>query len=248
MTTNSLRNIRILLCLFFCFRMTPFIYAGEFLFTTINASQGLSDNQIRYILQLPDGRMVFTTSGNVNLYDGVHFSYLHRTTEYVYPLNQYNGHYRIYQSGDSLLWIKDTHKLMCIDLYREEYIPDLDAYFKNREIQAPVEDLFVDDSGHIWLLIANELLELNNKTRITLPGKYSGKLQDLNADSTSLYLFYDKSKKGVVGNTGRNMPTTPKPNDKKANALHRTFIREHHVLHHSVISIWLPSGPNIQLS
>ena len=49
MTTNSLRNIRILLCLFFCFRMTPFIYAGEFLFTTINASQGLSDNQIRYI-------------------------------------------------------------------------------------------------------------------------------------------------------------------------------------------------------
>lgn len=80
---------------------------------------------------------------------------------------------------------------MCIDLYREEYIPDLDAYFKNREIQAPVEDLFVDDSGHIWLLIANELLELNNKTRITLPGKYSGKLQDLNADSTSLYLFYD---------------------------------------------------------
>ena len=191
MTTNSLRNIRILLCLFFCFRMAPFIYAGEFLFTTINASQGLSDNQIRYILQLPDGRMVFTTSGNVNLYDGVHFSYLHRTTEYVYPLNQYNGHYRIYQSGDSLLWIKDTHKLMCIDLYREEYIPDLDAYFKNREIQAPVEDLFVDDSGHIWLLIANELLELNNKTRITLPGKYSGKLQDLNADSTSLYLFYD---------------------------------------------------------
>ena len=191
MITNSLRNIRILLCLFFCFRMTPFIYAGEFLFTTINASQGLSDNQIRYILQLPDGRMVFTTSGNVNLYDGVHFSYLHRTTEYVYPLNQYNGHYRIYQSEDSLLWIKDTHKLMCIDLYREEYIPDLDAYFKNREIQAPVEDLFVDGSGHTWLLIANELLELNNKTRITLPGKYSGKLQDLNADSTSLYLFYD---------------------------------------------------------
>lgn len=103
MTTNSLRNIRILLCLFFCFRMTPFIYAGEFLFTTINASQGLSDNQIRYILQLPDGRMVFTTSGNVNLYDGVHFSYLHRTTEYVYPLNQYNGHYRIYQWGFSVM-------------------------------------------------------------------------------------------------------------------------------------------------
>ncbi len=31
-------------------------------------SHGLSDNQIRYILQLPDGRMVFTTTQNVNLY------------------------------------------------------------------------------------------------------------------------------------------------------------------------------------
>ena len=120
MTTNSLRNIRILLCLFFCFRMTPFIYAGEFLFTTINASQGLSDNQIRYILQLPDGRMVFTTNGNVNLYDGVHFSYLHRTAEDISPLKQYEGCYRIYQCGDSLLWIKDYHKVMCIDLHQEK--------------------------------------------------------------------------------------------------------------------------------
>ena len=114
MTTNSLRNIRILLCLFFCFRMTPFIYAGEFLFTTINASQGLSDNQIRYILQLPDGRMVFTTSGNVNLYDGVHFSYLHRTTEYVYPLNQYNGHYQ-WRRGECTAFGPGAGRLSAMD-------------------------------------------------------------------------------------------------------------------------------------
>ena len=119
MAANNQKNTRILLFLLLCIRMTLTVDANDFLFTSINTAQGLSDNQIRYILQLPDGRMVFTTSGNVNLYDGVHFSYLHRTTEYVYPLNQYNGHYRIYQSGDSLLWIKDTHKLMCIDLYRD---------------------------------------------------------------------------------------------------------------------------------
>ena len=117
MAANNQKNTRILLFLLLCIRITLTVDANDFLFTSINTAQGLSDNQIRYILQLPDGRMVFTTSGNVNLYDGVHFSYLHRTTDYVYPLNQYNGHYRIYQSGDSLLWIKDTHKLMCIDLY-----------------------------------------------------------------------------------------------------------------------------------
>ena len=181
MAANNQKNTRILLFLLLCIRMTLTVDANDFLFTSINTAQGLSDNQIRYILQLPDGRMVFTTSGNVNLYDGVHFSYLHRTTEYVYPLNQYNGHYRIYQSGDSLLWIKDTHKLMCIDLYREEYIPDLDAYFRGKEIHEPVEDLFVDNSGRIWLLTYQELRELETDIRLTLPENEHRKVQDIHS-------------------------------------------------------------------
>ena len=115
MTANNRKNTRILLFLILCIRMTLTVSAGDFLFTSVNTAQGLSDNQIRYMLQLPDGRMVFTTNGSVNLYDGVHFSYLHRKAENVYPLKQYDGYYRIYQCGDSLLWIKDRHKLMCID-------------------------------------------------------------------------------------------------------------------------------------
>lgn len=107
MAANNQKNTRILLFLLLCIRMTLTVDANDFLFTSINTAQGLSDNQIRYILQLPDGRMVFTTNGNVNLYDGVHFSYLHRTAEDVSPLKQYEGCYRIYQCGDSLLWIKD---------------------------------------------------------------------------------------------------------------------------------------------
>ena len=152
MAANNQKNTRILLFLLLCIRMTLTVDANDFLFTSINTAQGLSDNQIRYILQLPDGRMVFTTNGNVNLYDGVHFSYLHRTAEDVSPLKQYEGCYRIYQCGDSLLWIKDYHKLMCIDLHQEKYIPHLDSYFRRKEIHEPVEDLFVDNSGRIWLL------------------------------------------------------------------------------------------------
>lgn len=149
MAANNQKNTRILLFLLLCIRMTLTVDASDFLFTSINTAQGLSDNQIRYILQLPDGRMVFTTNGNVNLYDGVHFSYLHRTAEDISPLKQYEGCYRIYQCGDSLLWIKDYHKLMCIDLHQEKYIPHLDSYFRGKEIHEPVEDLFVDNSGRI---------------------------------------------------------------------------------------------------
>jgi len=36
--------------------------------------QGLSDNQIGYIIQLPDGRMVFKTIGNININKNIEFN------------------------------------------------------------------------------------------------------------------------------------------------------------------------------
>ena len=190
MAANNQKNTRILLFLLLCIRITLTVDANDFLFTSINTAQGLSDNQIRYILQLPDGRMVFTTNGNVNLYDGVHFSFLHRTAEDISPLKQYEGCYRIYQCGDSLLWIKDYHKLMCIDLHQEKYIPHLDSYFRGKEIHEPVEDLFVDNSGRIWLLTSQELRELETGIRLALPENEHRKLQDIHSDELAVYLFY----------------------------------------------------------
>lgn len=76
MAANNRKNTRILLFLILCIRIALTVSANDFLFTSINTAQGLSDNQIRYILQLPDGRMVFTTNGNVNLYDG-YYRFLH---------------------------------------------------------------------------------------------------------------------------------------------------------------------------
>lgn len=157
MGNHQKKQISLLICLYISIILP--LYANDFLFTSINTSHGLSDNQIRYILQLPDGRMVFTTNGNINLYDGIHFSYLHRTDKNVYPLKQYDGFYRIYQSGDSLLWVKDYHKLMGINLYKEEYIRDLESYFQNKNIPEPIENLFADCAGHIWILTDHKLQE-----------------------------------------------------------------------------------------
>lgn len=190
MTATTLKNTGILFFFLLFFGMPLTVSAADFLFTSINTAQGLSDNQIRYILQLPDGRMVFTTSGSVNLYDGARFSYLHRKAEHVYPLKQYDGFYRIYQSGDSLLWIKDAHKLMCIHLYKEDYITGLDTYFRQRNIHEPVQDLFVDHAGRTWLLTSKALQELNTETRITLPENNERKLQDVHSDGSEVYLFY----------------------------------------------------------
>ena len=163
--------------------------ASDFIFSPINVSHGLSDNQIRYILQLPDGRMVFTTSGNLNIYDGYRFKYIHRKDSDRYPLNKYEGHYRIYQSEDSLLWIKDAHKLMCVNLHEEKYISDLDSYFKSRGINDKIKDFFVDSDNRWWLLISDGLIQYDTSELIEISDN-NGDLQDLISDNDNLYLFY----------------------------------------------------------
>ncbi|PXY39308.1 transcriptional regulator [Flavobacterium cheongpyeongense] len=164
--------------------------SDNFVFSPINVLQGLSDNQIRYILQLPDGRMVFKTSGNINIYDGVHFKYIHQTLPNLYPLNGYDGFYRIYQGKDSLLWIKDTHKLMCVDLRTEKYLSGLDSYFKKKGFKKGIDDLFMDSGQHLWFLYSGKLYKENSSTIIDLSAN-KNRLQDLMSRNNNLYLFYD---------------------------------------------------------
>lgn len=60
-------------------------------FTPINGTHGLSGNKVRNITQLPDGRMMITTEGLLNLYDGTNFSYLHYDREAICRLSDYSG-------------------------------------------------------------------------------------------------------------------------------------------------------------
>ena len=50
---------------------------SDMAFTRMDASDGLNDNRVQHIMQLPDGRMAVTTRGNINLYDGAQFRYIH---------------------------------------------------------------------------------------------------------------------------------------------------------------------------
>ena len=165
--------------------------ANDFVFSSVDVSQGLSDNQIRYILQLSDGRMVFTTNGNVNIYDGKSFSYIHRNTQHIYPLGKYDGHYRIYQSGDSILWIKDYYKLWCLNLKKEEYASNIAQLFIDHGISDPIEDLFVDNNHRIWLLLGDRLIHYNKNPETVDISNYQGSLQDLASDNEDIYLFFN---------------------------------------------------------
>ncbi|MGY5355614.1 helix-turn-helix domain-containing protein [Wenyingzhuangia sp. IMCC45467] len=162
---------------------------SNFTFSRLNATHGLSDNQVRFILQLADGRMVFTTNGNLNLYDGFKFQSIHRSDKDITSLKKYDGHYRVYQSKDSLLWIKDQYKLMCIDLKIEQYISEPNKIFRSMGVTSTILDFFLDDFKRMWLLTENGLIQ--PETNILIKNiSDEGRLQDLGSDKNYLYLFY----------------------------------------------------------
>lgn len=214
---HPLNNVH--LRLFFCclflllVQINIFGQASDLVFTHIDVTQGLSDNQVRYISQLPDGRMVFTTSGNINIYDGSRFKHIHRNPEDIYPLRNYDGFYRIYQGRDSILWIKDTQKLMCLDLKKEKYLPAIEQYVKKRRFDKQIDDLFLDAQQNIWLLSDNKLFDCDNRQEYNI-AKENRKLQDLLADEKSLYLFfhtgelvcYDRSTKKKIAHSSAYQP------------------------------------------
>ncbi|MFD2287833.1 helix-turn-helix domain-containing protein [Pedobacter petrophilus] len=184
---------QLILAITILFFRISFANAQDFVFSPIDVMQGLSDNQIRYILQLPDGRMVFKTSGNINIYDGARFRYIHQGIQSIYPLGTYKGHYRIYQSDDARLWIKDDHKLMCVDLRTEKYITNLNLYFKKKGFKRSVDDIFLDARQRLWILAANRLSTIDQRISLQIPAT-EGELQDLTSEKDSLYLFYNTGK------------------------------------------------------
>src|SRR5690606_33866039 len=214
---HPLNNVHLRLffcCLFLLLaQINIFGQASDLVFTHIDVTQGLSDNQVRYISQLPDGRMVFTTSGNINIYDGSRFKHIHRNPEDIYPLRNYDGFYRIYQGRDAILWIKDTQKLMCLDLKKEKYLPAIDQYVKKRRFDKQIDDLFLDAQQNIWLLPDHKLFDCDNRQEYNI-AKENRKLQDLLADEKYLYLFfhtgelvcYDRSTKKKIAHSSAYQP------------------------------------------
>lgn len=68
-------------------------YPEGFVYSKYTVLDGLNDNHVQHILQLSDGRMAFTTLGNINLYDGYRFQTIHFNGKDIdrYTLSNYKG-------------------------------------------------------------------------------------------------------------------------------------------------------------
>lgn len=176
----------------------------HFVFSPVSSLNGLSDNRVRTICQLPDGRMVIVTEGLVNIYDGAIFRYMHYNELMAYPLSGNFMPHRAYIDNENRLWLKNQSKLMLFDIGRELFVPDIDSVFEAQGITGRVDNFFVDDGDNIWYQTQKDQLILRNgrnkKTSLFINQlSEAGDLNDLLVDVCSIekqvFLIY---KSGMI--------------------------------------------------
>jgi AraC-like DNA-binding protein/sugar lactone lactonase YvrE len=159
------------------------------IFRILDANNGLTDNQVQHILQIPDGRLIVTTLGNINIYDGARFNYIHKKENDFFELPKYQGAYHVYIGKKDLLWVKTYRSLACFDLKHKRYIEDIDKLLKKMDITGKVEDIFLDSFRDLWVVTPKGLQRSGYKTYYNLPAN-AGNLQDLEVMGSNLYLFF----------------------------------------------------------
>ena len=164
--------------------------ADEPRFYVYNATNGLADNSAQTIYCTKTGRLVITTMGQINFFDGNNFTYIDPSRENTYHLSNYTGNYHLYFDRFHHLWLKDTHSVTCVNLTTERFVDSVDDVLEEFGCQDKVTDLFVDQTNIPWLLTAKGLY--NVETKQTYPVQGGKNLQDMElCGERYLLLFYD---------------------------------------------------------
>ena len=175
-------------------------------FYVLNTQQGLSDNCILQMMQLADGRLAVRTPKGINLYDGRRFSLIPLPAEKAESITKYKGQTHLYADSQDRLWVKEYQKIFCIllaegrilehpldSLLRKEN-EDKMKMMRNSPTRNAIQDLFVDSSKNVWVVIGDSLLNTQDGNLIQLKTE-GGCLQERETDGKQVYAFMDS---GIV--------------------------------------------------
>jgi AraC-like DNA-binding protein len=164
-------------------------------FTIINAAHGLADNSAQVVKCTKTGRIIISTIGNLNFFDGKTFTHADTHPRYEFPLPHYQGHYHLYFDLHHHIWLKDKLKVSCLDLMTENYVENVDSIIKSMGCHDSVLDLFTDQYNEAWFLTEKGLF--NPDRNLTVKVRKAANLQDVDCLDGIVYTFYDDGE--VIG-------------------------------------------------
>ena len=125
--------------------------SGQYKFRLIDVVDGLSDNQIRGLTMVPDGRIGIRTASILNIYDGASFEYFpyDKDRKYVWA---YARPPREYYDGEGRVWMKELRYLLLLDLKTNRFDYDIQEELAAMGIKRQLKNMFMDDTKNFWFL------------------------------------------------------------------------------------------------
>lgn len=168
-------------------------------FSVIDSRNGLSDNQIRNITQLADGRMLIKTQGLTNLFDGTNFTQLHLKPKCSISLSGYFGFHHSYVDGN-WVWIKNNNELTLIDSRQDAYVSHPDSVLRLLGLPDHPADIILDSQRNFWIKTQTDQLLIRKagdkhlrlfRKQVSLPDGRRQELYDIAVIQDDVFLIYD---------------------------------------------------------
>lgn len=180
------------------------VNAGERdrLFYAYDASNGLADNSAQIVMCTKTGRIMITTIGHVNFFDGSTFTHIDPKASDAVSLPGFKGKYQIYFDHFHHLWLKNNGLMTCVNLTTEQFVPDVYREIREMGMKKPVDDLYGDGECNLWFRSGRYIYcqEQNKKFAV----HSSVPLQDVDLYNDSLLLMFHADGTVAVNDYKRN--------------------------------------------
>lgn len=136
-----------------CLVCIPLHAQTDIMFHRWDVADGMSDNQIRYLSMLRDGRVAVRTSSILNIFNGATFEHFYHDRRKIYQWS-YNRNqiFKDYCDRKDRVWMKSPGYLLLFDLNTNRFIYDIEGELRSMGVRGRLKNLFVDDDGNYWFL------------------------------------------------------------------------------------------------
>ena len=120
-------------------------------FRLLDTGNGLFNNQVRFLTQMEDGKILVCTEGMFNVYNGNSFEPLACDLTYTVPLGMHNI-CTSYDGGNGLLWAKDFYHLYLINTRTGRFCHDIKERFEAARLTEAFNDFILDHDRNAWII------------------------------------------------------------------------------------------------